>query len=101
MAKNYGWSKSQVLDELYPDEVDFYASRIRKDSTNDRMTDLAIAQNPHVKDPNKLMKEFQKQMQDVEGKSHLSKEKMTKEDENKLKAIARKMRENSQKRKGA
>ncbi|WP_163530895.1 hypothetical protein [Halobacillus ihumii] len=65
------------------------------------MTELAIAQNPHTQDPNKLATKFKKQLQDVDGKSYLGKEKMTKEDENDLKAIARKMRENSQKRKGA
>ncbi|GEK57126.1 hypothetical protein CHL76_02225 [Marinococcus halophilus] len=100
MASNYGWSKSEVLNELYPDEINFYVTRVQRDRTNERITELAITQNPHTKDPSKLQKQFEKDLQKSEGRSYIDKEKMSKEDEKQLKAIAREMRENAEKRGG-
>lgn len=100
-SKEYGWSKRQILEEIYYDEIDFYLKRIRKDTANDRLTDLAIAHNPKAKDPKKLISYFQKTIRDVDGKGYLMKERMTKQDERELKELARRMRANAQKRRRA
>lgn len=83
---------------MYYDEIEFYVKRIRKDQAADRLTDLAIVQNPNTKDPNKLVNSFKKQLQEIDGKAYLQKERMTKEDEMKLKEIARRMKANAEKR---
>lgn len=83
---------------MYVDEVEFYVKRIRKDQANERLTDLAIAHNPKAKDPNKLVNSFKKQLQEIEGKAYLSKERMTKQDEANLRDIARRMKANAAKR---
>lgn len=98
MAKEYGWSKRQILEEVYFDEIDFYMKRIKKDKLNDRMTELAIAHNPNAKDPNKLITTFKNALREVEGKSYLTKERMTKQDEQNLKEIARQMLRNRKRR---
>lgn len=94
-AVEYGWSKRQVLEELYFDEIEFYSKRIKKHNANDRLTDLAIEHNPNTNDPKKLVSQFQKMLKDVEGKGYLEKENMTKQDENALKELARQMKANA------
>jgi hypothetical protein len=98
LAKEYGWSKRQILEEMYYDEIDFYVKRIRRDNASERLTDLAIAHNPKAKDPNKLVMSFKKQLQEIEGKAYLHKDRMTKQDEMRLKELARQMKANAEKR---
>jgi hypothetical protein len=98
LAKEYGWSKGQILEEVYYDELEFYIKRIRRDQANERLTALAIAHNPNAKDPNKLVMSFKKALQEIEGKAYLHKERMTKQDEQNLKEIARRMKANAEKR---
>ncbi|MDC3413958.1 hypothetical protein [Terrihalobacillus insolitus] len=98
LAKEYGWSKKQILEEVYVDEIEYYLKRIRKDQANDRLTELAIVHNPNAKDPNKLIASFKKALQELEGKAYLAKDKMTKEDEQNLREIARRMKANAEKR---
>lgn len=98
MASEYGWSKCQILEEVFFDEIEFYVSRIRKTQVSDRLMDTAIANNTRSKDPNKLIQEYRKQLQAIDGKSYLQKERMTKEDERQLKELARRMKANAEKR---
>lgn len=98
MASEYGWSKRQILEEVFFDEIEFYVSRIRKTQVSDRLMDTAIANNTRSKDPNKLIQEYRKQLQAIDGKSYLQKERMTKEDERQLKELARRMKANAEKR---
>lgn len=99
-AVEYGWSKRQILEEVYFDEIDFYAQRIKKQNANERLTDLAIEHNPNTKDPKKLVSQFQNMLQEGGEKGYLEKENMTKQDENALKELARKMKSNASKRRG-
>ncbi len=62
------------------------------------MTDLAIIHNPNAKDPNKLINSLRRQLHELDGKSYLFKERMTKADERKLRELARQMKENVKKR---
>jgi hypothetical protein len=98
LAKEYGWSKRQILEEMYIDEIEFYLKRIKRDQLNERMTDLAIVHNPNAKDPNKLITSLRNQLHELEGKSYLYKERMSKQDEQNLKEIARRMKANAAKR---
>jgi len=98
LATEYGWSKRQILDEVYFDELDLYATRIRKNQISERLTETAIANNTRAKDPNKLVKSFEKKLQELNGKDYLAKDRMTKEDERKLKELARRMKANAEKR---
>lgn len=98
LAKEYGWTKNEILSEMYPDEVEFYVKRIRKDEANDRLTDLAIAHNPNSQNPNKLIEKFKKSIREVDGKDYITKDKMNEEDENQLKEIAHQMKTNAAKR---
>ena len=101
LASEYGWSKRQILEEVYYDEIEFYVKRIRKEQIQSRLTDTAIANNNRAKDPNKIIKSFQKKLQELEGKDYLAKERMTKQDENNLKELARVMSTNAKKRRRA
>lgn len=85
---------------MYFEEVEFYAKRIRKNNASERLTELAIVHNPKAKNPNKLIQTFRKQMDEIDGKAYLHKERMTKSDEHKFKEIARLMKANAEKRKG-
>lgn len=98
LAKEYGWSKNVILEEMYYDELEFYLKRIRRDQVNERLTDLAIIHNPKSENPNKLVLSFRKALEEIEGKAYLNKERMTKEDENNLREIARRMRSNAEMR---
>lgn len=83
---------------MYFDEIEFYVKRIQKEKASERLTDLAIAHNPNSKDPNKLVASFKKQLQQYEEKSFMTKERMTKEDERKLRELARTMKRNAEAR---
>lgn len=101
LASEYGWSKRQILEDVYYDEVQFYIKRIRTNQITERLTETAIANNSRAKDPNKLVKSFQKSLQELNGKDFIAKERMTKEDERQLKELARRMKANAeQRRKG-
>lgn len=78
--------------------MEFYLKRIRRDQLNDRMIELAIVHNPNAKDPNKLVYTFKNALNELDGKSYLYKERMTKDDERKLKELARLMKRNAMKR---
>jgi hypothetical protein len=97
-AKEYGWSKNQTLDEIYPDELSFYFKRIQKDRINDRLTELAIIHNPHTKEPNTLINNYRKAQAQLDGRSYLHKERMDNSDVQQFKNIQRLMRTNAEKR---
>lgn len=58
VAKEYGWSKSQLLDEVYPEELPMLLKRIEQDQRlelasriDDLLMQLRIAVAPHLKNP--------------------------------------------------
>lgn len=97
-AIEYGWSKRQILEEVYIEEVEYFSKRIKRERASQRMVDLAIEHNPHTQDPNNLIQSFKNQLNEIDGKSYLQKEQMTKEDERQLKEVARRMKANAQTR---
>lgn len=75
--------------------------RIRKDRVSDRLTELAMLHNPQSQKPKELFKSFQAQLQTLDGKGYLGKERMSPQDERKLREIAELMKSNAAKRKGS
>ena len=75
--------------------------RIRKDRVSDRLTELAMLHNPQSQKPKELFKTLQNQLQTIDGKGYLGKEKMTPQDERKLREIAELMKSNAIKRRNS
>lgn len=90
----YGWDKKTVLEQIFPDEIEPYLTRIRRDETNKNLTQLALIHNPHVKEPNKLIQQLEKQLRGLDG-AYWSTEVMDEENQNRLLEIRKRMRENA------
>lgn len=97
LSTAYGWTKKEILEQVYPAEIELYVKRIKKEKANERLTLLAITHNPHVQDPNKLIKELQELVNEVEG-SYYNKQQMDGDDIQKLMEVRRRMMENAQSR---
>lgn len=54
MASEYGWSKHDIFYDVYFDELYYLTQKIEKRKLAEYKMQLAIAQNPHVKDPKEL-----------------------------------------------
>ena len=54
LASEYGWSNRDILDTVYLDQLLDLIPKINIRKTNDYKMQLAIIQNPHVEDPQKL-----------------------------------------------
>lgn len=64
MASNYGWSKKDILEQIYPDEAVKLAKLIQERQSQNYLALLAIAHNPHSKNPKKLWRILEKGMID-------------------------------------
>lgn len=62
------------MHDTYFDELFFLVDKINKRKIQDYKIQMAIIQNPHVKDPKVLWKEIEKQENELEGKSYLEAE---------------------------
>lgn len=54
LASEYGWAKDAITQGVYLDELYFLIDQINKRKISEYKMQLAIAQNPHVKDPKAL-----------------------------------------------
>lgn len=54
MAHEYGWAKDQILERVYLDELYKLIEQARIRKVREWKMQLAIASNPHVKDPKNL-----------------------------------------------
>lgn len=54
MASSYGWAKKDIDETIYFDELYELVQQINKRKISDWKMELAIVQNPHVKDPKQL-----------------------------------------------
>lgn len=54
MASSYGWAKKDIDENLYFDELYELVLQINKRKVSDWKMQLAITQNPHVKNPKEL-----------------------------------------------
>lgn len=97
LANAYGWDKKTILEQIYPEEIEPYIKRIRKDEANKNLTLLALIQNPHTKDPSRLVAELERLAKGSSG-AYYDKEEMDESDINKLQEIKKQMQENAKKR---
>lgn len=54
LASEYGWSKHDIFYDVYFDELYFLLQKIEKRKLIEYRMQLAITQNPHIKEPEKL-----------------------------------------------
>ncbi len=54
MASEYGWSKTDILERVYPDEVFELQDIIAERRRAQYFMQLAISHNPHVEEPQRL-----------------------------------------------
>jgi hypothetical protein len=59
LASEYGWSKDDIYNHVYVDELMSLIPVIKNRKMDDYRMRLAIAQNPHAKDPKKLWRSLQ------------------------------------------
>lgn len=97
LSKHYGWRKEDILNGCYPDEVQAYIKRIRRDEANSNLTQLALIHNPHSKEPGKLVRQLEQQIKSMSDK-YFNQEEMDEENKRKLMEAKRRMQENARKR---
>lgn len=68
LASEYGWPKHDILNEVYLDELFFLTRYINRRHITDYRMQLAIAQNPHVKNPKELWTILEQQEREITGK---------------------------------
>lgn len=66
MAGGYGWSKRQILDEVFLDEALDYISSIQRRKISDYLMSAYIAANPHSKKPGALFGELKGELRKLE-----------------------------------
>lgn len=54
MGSEYGWSKHDILCDVYFDELYWLTRQVERRKLTEYRMQLAIVQNPHVKDPKEL-----------------------------------------------
>lgn len=54
MANEYGWAKQEIDEHIYLDDLIRLSREINRRKIAEYKTQLAIIQNPHVKDPKRL-----------------------------------------------
>ncbi len=54
MASEYGWSKKDILEHTYLDELVHLLDKIKARQVTEYQMQLAIIQNPHTKNPQEL-----------------------------------------------
>lgn len=69
MASEYGWSKQDILYDVYFDELAELVKKINKRKVNEYKMQLAIAHNPHVKNYKELWRILERQDDEQHKKS--------------------------------
>lgn len=54
LASEYGWAKREILEHVYLDELYAMVPKINRRKLADYKMEMAIVQNPHVKNPKEL-----------------------------------------------
>jgi len=67
LASEYGWPIDDILTKVYLDDLFFLTRYINKRHIVDYRMALAIAQNPHVKNPKELWKILEQQERELSG----------------------------------
>ena len=65
LASEYGWAKTEILENVYIDELFFLMQKINIRKVGDYKMQLAIIQNPHVKNHTQLWKVLEQQEKEL------------------------------------
>lgn len=65
LAANYGWQKNYIFYEVYPDEFVLFTKAIKKRQFAEYQVQLAIAQNPHSKNPKVLWETLESEVREA------------------------------------
>lgn len=74
LASSYGWAKNDILETVYLDELFVFSRLINKRKNQEYKMQLAIAQNPHIKNPKELWLMLDQQSKQIEGKTYIDSE---------------------------
>lgn len=74
MASAYGWSKAQILDDVFLDEALDYLDSIKEDKLQAYYMQAIIVSNPHTKDPKKLLTSLDEELRRSTGGGILEEE---------------------------
>lgn len=66
LAHHYGWSKHQILNEVYFDEAIDYIDLIKRRGIINNLTQLAIVSNPHTRQPKELYETLRLELRKLE-----------------------------------
>ncbi|MCG3176825.1 MAG: hypothetical protein MOGMAGMI_01789 [Candidatus Omnitrophica bacterium] len=58
LASQYGWSRDDILYNVYPDDLFYLTEEITRRKVSEYMMQLRIAHNPFVKKPKELIDEL-------------------------------------------
>ena len=73
LAFNYHWSKRDILETVYINEVEFYMKQIQKEKLNNWLMDAQVALSPQSKKPMVLINDIKKQIKRLEDKKNVKK----------------------------
>ena len=59
LASEYGWGFNEILETVYPDDLQPLLEKMNDRKLLENKMQLAIVQNPHVKDPRQLWKSLE------------------------------------------
>lgn len=59
LASEYGWTSEYIRRHVYPEEIPVYSSSIMRRRIQNYKMELAIIQNPYVKNPKDLWHELE------------------------------------------
>ena len=74
LASNYGWSKQDILNDVYLDELYYLSKLINQRKITDYKMQLAIVTNPHIKDPKTLWRLLEEQEKQLIGADYIDEE---------------------------
>lgn len=71
MASEYGWAKHDILNDVYLDDLFALSKRINLRKLTEYRMQLAIATNPHIKNPKELWRTFDEQERQMTGQAYM------------------------------
>lgn len=74
LANSYGWSKREILEDIYLDELYYLSKLINKRRLTEYKMQLAIVTNPHIKDPKTLWRLLEDQERELDGSKYMDAE---------------------------
>lgn len=71
LASEYGWSKRDILEDVYWDELPILVKQINKRGISNLRRDITVAGSPHAKNPKELWDDLDRKERELDGLSYL------------------------------